>query len=180
MEKHEDVRLIKITKAIKSYPDFPKPGIIFRDILPILQQPSVFNDLIDVLIQTIKTKAPDANVIIGIDARGFLFGSLIAHQLQLPFVPVRKFGKLPGPTKKVTYNLEYGTDTLEIQDNSFPPNSKAVIVDDLLATGGTMKATCDLVKLLNGSVSLVLIVVELKDLNGKNKLKAPVESIVEF
>ncbi|VDI42927.1 coiled-coil domain-containing protein 102A [Mytilus galloprovincialis] len=129
-------KIAKIKQCITGHPDFPKPGILFRDIFPVLRDASVFKMLIDVLVDHVKSKTPNVEIIVGLDSRGFLFGPIIAQELGISFVPVRKAGKLPGEIFQVTYSLEYGQDKFEIQKDSIKPGAKVVIVDDLLATGG--------------------------------------------
>ncbi|XP_023238805.1 adenine phosphoribosyltransferase-like [Centruroides sculpturatus] len=128
----------RIKNAIGNYPDFPKKGIVFRDLFPILQKPELFEDLIDVLCDHIKRNIPDVNGIVGLESRGFLIAPIIALKLKVPFLPIRKSGKLPGEVKKVDYSLEYGMDSLELQVNAFTNIKKVVIIDDLLATGGNV------------------------------------------
>jgi len=175
-----DRKLTAIKNAIGSYPDFPKAGILFRDIFPIFQDVKLLEDLISIMAGIIETKAAGATVIAGLEARGFLFGPLIGLRLGLPFIPIRKAGKLPGAVVKTTYQLEYGSDSLEIQTNAISSHSKVVIVDDLMATGGTMEAACKLIETGGGNVTLCLAVIELLDLKGKEKLKAPFSSIVQY
>ncbi|XP_014675285.1 PREDICTED: adenine phosphoribosyltransferase-like, partial [Priapulus caudatus] len=166
--------------CVRSYPDFPQPGIIFRDIFSVMQQPTVFADLMDVLIDYVKAKHKDIDAIIGLDSRGFLFGPIICLQLGIPFVPVRKKGKLPGDLMSTTYQLEYGSDVFEVQKDSFKPGDKIVIIDDLLATGGTMSASVDLVKKNGGVVEECICIIEIDDLKGRNKLKVPFKSFIQF
>ncbi|XP_071526386.1 adenine phosphoribosyltransferase-like [Panulirus ornatus] len=175
-----DQRVERIMEKIGTYPDFPKPGIIFKDIFSVLADPSVFRDLMTVCEERIRIMCPDVDIIMGLESRGFLLGTPLALALGVPFVPVRKKGKLPGELKQVSYSLEYGTDVFEAQANSITPGQKVVIVDDLLATGGTMKAACDLVKAMTGSVALCLVCIELEGLKGRNKLEDPCESVVRF
>ncbi|XP_042856943.1 adenine phosphoribosyltransferase-like [Penaeus japonicus] len=182
LQKHGnmDERVERIRNKIASYPDFPKPGIVFRDIFSVLQTPSVFHDLMAVLEEKVRAVCPDVDIIMGLDSRGFLFGAPLALALNKPFVPVRKKGKLPGELKKVSYTLEYGTDVFEAQASSIKPRQKVVIIDDLLATGGSMKAASELVKEMEGVVALCLVCIELADLKGRDKLKDPCESVVKF
>ncbi|CAG2162486.1 unnamed protein product [Oppiella nova] len=140
-----DNRLERIKETVKSYPDFPKKGILFRDLFPVLREPKVFTELIDLMAERIAAIEPKAEAIIGLESRGFLLGTPLALRLKLPFIPVRKPGKLAGHVRKVSYSLEYGTDSLEIQTQSVTNGLKCVIVDDLIATGGSLKASIDLV-----------------------------------
>lgn len=151
-------RVERLKNALGNYPDFPKKGIIFRDLFPILQQPDLFEDLIDLIKNHIETEIPDVNGIIGLESRGFLIAPIIALTLNLPFIPIRKAGKLPGQIKKVNYSLEYGMDSLELQVSAFTGIKKVVIIDDLLATGGTMKAAVQLVQEVGTTVSKCYIV----------------------
>ncbi|KAH9489847.1 Sodium- and chloride-dependent glycine transporter 2 [Bulinus truncatus] len=173
-------KLSRVREAIGAVPDFPKKGILFRDIFPVLRNPPVFKDLIDLLHQAVTESAPDVECIVGLDSRGFLFGPILAERLSIPFVPVRKKGKLPGEIIGVTYDLEYGSDTLEVQKNCVRPGVKVVIIDDLLATGGTLKAACDLMVRLQAEVCLCLVIIELTYLDGRSKVPGPVKSLITF
>ncbi|XP_071477769.1 adenine phosphoribosyltransferase-like [Diadema antillarum] len=173
--------MTRVKNAIGSIPDFPKPGILFRDIFPVFRDPSILSDMIDLLsdhVQQVLTKKVD--VVIGLEARGFLFGPLLAQRLGCSFVPVRKKGKLPGECIQVSYTLEYGTDVFEMQKGSIQPGQTVIIVDDLIATGGTMKAACDLVKKMEGEILECIVVIELVDLKGKEKLTYPFFTLVDF
>ncbi|CAL4124252.1 unnamed protein product [Meganyctiphanes norvegica] len=173
-------RTERIKKNIAAYPDFPKPGIVFRDIFSILMDPSLSADLMALLEERIATICPDADIIVGLDSRGFLFGMPLALKLKKPFAPIRKKGKLPGVLKRVTYSLEYGSDVFEAQSDSIKPGQKVVIVDDLLATGGTMEAACKLVSDMGGEVQLCLVCIELSGLKGRDKVPNPCHSIVQY
>lgn len=168
-----------LEKAIRNIPDFPKPGIIFRDITALIQDKSAFKKAVDLLVDKYKSRKIDK--VVGVEARGFIFGASIAYKIGAGFVPVRKKGKLPSKTISVTYELEYGTDTLEIHKDAIRPGEKILIIDDLLATGGTVKAVTDLVKELKGQIQGIGFVIELVDLKGREKLKDyPVFSLVTF
>jgi adenine phosphoribosyltransferase len=168
-----------LEKAIKNIPDFPKPGIIFRDITSLIQNKTAFKKAIDALTNRIKGKKIDK--IVGVEARGFIFGAAVAHKIGAGFVPVRKKGKLPRKTISSTYELEYGTDTLEIHEDAINPGERILIIDDLLATGGTVKAVIELVNKLKGQILGIGFVIELADLKGRDKLKDyPVFSLVIF
>ena len=168
-----------LRKMIRDVPDFPKKGIIFKDITPLLGNKETFSETIDLLAAKVASEEPD--VIIGVESRGFIFAAPLAYKLNAGFVPVRKKGKLPYKTHKVEYALEYGIDILEIHQDAFPEGAKVVIVDDLLATGGTCLAVIDLVKKLGGRISSLLFLVELSFLNGREKLKNyTVHSLVVF
>jgi len=171
----EEVKL-----EIKTYPDFPKPGILFRDIFGVLNNPESFGKLRDVMVEYVKTKIGEVDAIVGLDSRGFLLGSVLALELKLPFVPVRKAGKLPGELIRVTYTLEYGTDSFEMQKGSIRPNQRVLIVDDLIATGGSLVGACQLVRDVGAEVTACLVVMELEDLNGKSKVPVPFHSLMKF
>ncbi len=173
------MRKNELKTYIRDIPDFPKPGIIFKDITPLLNNPLAFKKAINLLVNNFKGEKIDH--VVAVEARGFIFGSIVAQKLAAGFVPVRKKGKLPFKTKSVSYELEYGTDTLEIHEDAIKPNSKVLIVDDLLATGGTVKAVSNLVKEMGGQIIGVAFVVELRFLKGKEKLKDfPVYSVIKY
>lgn len=165
---------------MKSYPDFPKPGVIFRDLFPILQDPDAFTDLTDVFVEQIKAKCPEVDSIVGLESRGFLLGAVIAQKLKLGFIPVRKAGKLPGDKYSITFELEYGKDSFEIQKSALSPRQKIVIIDDLMATGGTMSAACKLINLAQAEILGCFVLVELVELQGQKKLSAPFTSFLQF
>lgn len=168
-----------LEKSIRSIPDFPKKGILFRDVTTLIQNKAAFKKSIDLLVKKYKAKGFDK--VVGVEARGFIFGAAVAHKIGAGFVPVRKKGKLPFKTISTTYQLEYGTDTLEIHQDAIGAGEKVLIIDDLLATGGTVKAVIELVKQLGGKIAGIGFVIELIDLNGRDKLKAyPVYSLVKF
>ncbi|XP_063439663.1 adenine phosphoribosyltransferase-like [Mytilus trossulus] len=173
-------KIAKIKQCITDHPDFPKPGVLFWDIFPVLRDASVFKMLTDVLVDHVKSKSPNVEVIVGLDSRGFLFGPIMAQELGISFVPVRKAGKLPGETFQVTYSLEYGQDKFEIQKDSIKPGAKVVIVDDLLATGGTMKAACELLEKASGDVLDCLVVIELSDLKGRDRISKTLSSLIQY
>ena len=168
-----------LKKFIRDIPDFPKKGIVFKDITPLLNEPTAFKKSIDLLTQ--KFKKENIQQVVAVDARGFIFGSVLAYKLGAGFVPVRKKGKLPYRTKRITYELEYGSDTLEIHEDTIHAGSRVLIVDDLLATGGTVKAVVDLVEQQNAKIIGILFLVELAFLEGKKKLKNyPIYSLIRF
>jgi adenine phosphoribosyltransferase len=168
-----------LEKSIRSIPDFPKPGILFRDVTTLIQDKNAFKKSVDLLAKKYKGKKIDK--IVGVEARGFIFGAALAHKIGAGFVPVRKKGKLPYKTISTTYELEYGTDTLEIHKDAILSGEKVLIIDDLLATGGTVKAVVDLVKQLQGKIMGIGFIIELVDLHGKDKLKQyPLYSLVKF
>jgi adenine phosphoribosyltransferase len=156
-----------LKKLIRTVPDFPKPGILFYDITTLLKDKAGFAQLIDALAQHYIDQKVD--LVLGIEARGFIFGPALAYRLNAGFVPVRKPKKLPAPTARVTYDLEYGTDSLEIHLDAIQPGQRVVLVDDLLATGGTMQATIQLVKQLGGEIAGLAFAVELDFLKGRAK-----------
>jgi adenine phosphoribosyltransferase len=157
-----------LKKLIREVPDFPKKGILFYDITTLLRDKAGFATLIDALSEHYIEKKVD--LIVGIEARGFIFGPALAYRLNAGFVPVRKPKKLPAAVERITYDLEYGTDTLEIHKDAIQPGNRVVIVDDLLATGGTAKACCDLVKKCGGEVAGLGFAVELDFLSGRERL----------
>tara|TARA_B100000886_G_scaffold338003_1_gene299912 strand:+ start:298 stop:816 length:519 start_codon:yes stop_codon:yes gene_type:complete len=165
-------------ELIKTYPDFPKKGILFRDILPILEDPKAYKYLIERMSNN--SFYNNAEAIISIDARGFLFGSAISFKLDKPHIVARKPGKLPGELLSRSYDLEYGTNSLSIQKDTLDKYNSFVIVDDLLATGGTVECIKKLLIENNKKVCGLNVVIELKDLNGRDKLKIPVESELIF
>jgi len=158
-----------LKKLIREVPDFPKPGILFYDVTTLLKDKLGFAMLIDALTERFLNK--DIDLILGIEARGFIFGPALAYRLNAGFIPVRKPKKLPSETVKVTYDLEYGQDTLEMHKHAIKPGQRIVIVDDLLATGGTAQATAKLAKSLGADICGLGFVVELDFLNGRGKLK---------
>ena len=168
-----------IADRIRDVPDFPKKGILFKDITPVLSD-------IDTLRASIKGMAApfmdlEIDVVVGIESRGFIFGAPIADVLDCSFVPVRKPGKLPWKTESVSYELEYGTDALEIHEDAITEGQNVLIVDDLLATGGTAEATCKLVSKLGGNIKGLSVLIELEALNGRKRLNQyNVHSLVQY
>lgn len=172
---------MELQSLIRDIPDFPQPGILFRDITTLLNNPQGLRYTIDLLTQ----KCRDANLvpdyIVGIESRGFIFATPLAYQLNAGFVPVRKPGKLPASVHSVTYELEYGTDSLEIHQDAIAPGAKVLIVDDLLATGGTAKATCELLTQIKAKTIGCAFVIELTTLGGRQKLpNIPIINLVEY
>ena len=166
-----------IEEYVRSIPDFPEPGIIFRDVTSILQDADGLHLAID-LIQE-KLKDVDFDVVVGPESRGFIFGVPIAYNLHKPFIPIRKKGKLPCETVSVEYELEYGTATIEMHKDAIKPGQKVVIIDDLIATGGTIEAAIKLVEELGGEVVKVIFLMELAGLHGRERLKGyDVESVI--
>jgi len=168
MSKEERVQ--KVINEIRSFPDFPKPGVLFRDIFSLTKNPRVFADCISLLVEHIRETHSDVEVIAALDSRGFIFGVSIALQLNIPFVPLRKKGKLPGEILSMSYSLEYGKDELEMQKDAISPGTKVIIVDDLLATGGTMKAAMMLMREAKADVLEGVVVLELCDLKGREQI----------
>lgn len=168
----------QILDSIISYEDFPKKGILFRDLIPILSKPEIFSNLIDSMSS--KTMFNDADAIIAVDARGFIFGTGISLKLKKPLILARKPGKLPGELYEKKYNLEYGSNSLSIQKNSISPFQKFVIVDDLLATGGTVKCVDEIIKNAGKKVEGLSVVVELNELKAREQFSFPVFSEVSF
>ncbi len=170
--------LTRLNEAIRDVPDFPKPGILFKDITPVLGDAALLGLAIDGMIEGLDHQQVDK--VVGIDARGFIFGALMAERLNAGFVPVRKKGKLPYQTHSVDYALEYGTNTVEIHVDAVKPGEKVVLADDLLATGGTAVAALDLIKEVGGEVLAACFFVELGFLKGRDALgeRAPVQSLI--
>jgi adenine phosphoribosyltransferase len=153
---------------IREVPDFPKPGILFYDITTLLKDPEAFREVIDRMSDQVRDASVD--LVVGMESRGFIFSAPMAYQLNAGFVPVRKLGKLPAETIEVEYELEYGTATLEIHRDAIRPGERVLIVDDLLATGGTVMGTIELVRRLGGEIAGLSFMVELTALNGREKL----------
>lgn len=158
----------KLEEYVRSIPDFPEPGIIFRDVTSILQDADGLHLAIDLMQE--KLKDVDFDVVVGPESRGFIFGVPIAYNLHKPFVPIRKKGKLPRETVSVSYDLEYGSAEIEMHKDSIKPGQKVVIVDDLIATGGTIEAAIKLVEQLGGEVVKVVFLMELAGLKGRERL----------
>jgi adenine phosphoribosyltransferase len=166
-------RIDFIRSRIRDVPDFPKPGIVFKDITPVLADPRAFNLCLDLLAERYDGKSLDA--IVGIESRGFIFGAALASRMRKAFIPARKPGKLPAATHKVSYDLEYGSDAIEIHQDAIKPKERVLVVDDLIATGGTAWAACELVRRLGGEVIGAAFIIELTFLPGARRL-APVET----
>jgi adenine phosphoribosyltransferase len=160
---------LELKKSIRIIEGFPKEGISFKDITTLLQDKEAFKTAVDGLVNHLKDKNID--VVVGPEARGFLFGTPVAYALEAGFVPVRKKGKLPAETISMEYDLEYGTDVLEIHKDAIKPGQRVAIIDDLLATGGTMESVVKLIEQVGGEVVSLGFVIELTDLNGREKLK---------
>ena len=154
--------------AIRQIPDWPRKGILFYDVTTLLKDGQCFRQVVDALVAPFQDKPLE--VVVGIEARGFIFAPTVAYALNVGFVPVRKPGKLPAPTHRAVYQLEYGTDSLEIHQDAIQPGQRVLIVDDLIATGGTAKAVVDLVQVMGGIVLGFAFLVELEFLNGRDRL----------
>lgn len=175
MASLEEIKTV-LRQKLRQYPDFPSKGIMFEDILPIFQDPKAFQMLIDGLKLRIGDRKVD--VIVGLDARGFLFGPTLALQLGASFVPVRKQGKVPGETVSAVYEKEYGQDCFEMQSDAISKGQSVIIVDDIIATGGSAKAAGELVKKLGGNIVEYLFILELDFLKGRDKLDADVFTLL--
>lgn len=160
---------IDLRNYIRSIPDWPKKGILFRDITPLLADPKAFSAAVEALYADFKEVGVE--YVAAVEARGFIFGAAVADKLGVGFVPIRKKGKLPFKTKSVSYDLEYGTDTLEVHSDAIVKGAKVLMVDDLLATGGTMAAACELIEKIEGQVVGIAFLIELRELSGREKLK---------
>ena len=159
---------IDLQRYIRSIPDWPKKGILFRDITTLLADPKAFSAAVDALCAGF-TEA-GVEYVAAVEARGFIFGAAVAKNLGVGFVPIRKRGKLPFKTESVSYDLEYGTDTLEVHSDAIVKGAKVLMVDDLLATGGTMAAACELIEKIEGQVVGIAFLIELRELSGRKKL----------
>ena len=167
-----------VTTAIRDIPDFPKPGILFKDITPVLANPALFRRVLQWMAEAYPPEG--INRVVGMESRGFIFAAALVDALDAGFVPARKPGKLPYDSIAVEYTLEYGTATLEMHTDGIRPGDKVLIVDDLLATGGTAAATVELVRKLGGEVVGCLFLVELDFLHGRDKVDAPVRSLIHY
>lgn len=169
----------QLRRLIRDVPDFPKPGIMFRDITPLLSSPQALALSIELMANRFRGQRFD--LVVGAESRGFIFGIAVAQALSCGFVPVRKPGKLPHRVVKASYALEYGTDQLEMHEDAIPKGARVLVVDDLLATGGTMRACCELVERIGGQVAGCTVLIELVGLNGRAHL-APrqVESVIQY
>jgi adenine phosphoribosyltransferase len=159
----------KLRGLIRDVPDYPKKGIVFKDITTLIKRGDAFDEVINIFYDRCKDKKVD--LVAAVESRGFIFGGALADRLKVGFVPIRKFGKLPSNTVEQKYDLEYGTDKLEIHMDAIKPGQRVLIVDDLLATGGTIQATCKLIEKLKGEVAGILVMIELGFLNGRDKIK---------
>jgi adenine phosphoribosyltransferase len=169
----------RLVKHIRSIPDWPKKGILFRDITPLLAEPSALSAGIDALCAPFAEK--EINYVAAVEARGFIFGGAVAERLNSGFVPIRKKGKLPFEAESITYDLEYGTDTLEVHSDAVAKGAGVLMVDDLLATGGTMAAACKLIEKIGGRIAGIAFLIELGELGGRDKLAGyDVHSVITY
>lgn len=167
------IQLVK--EKVRDIPDFPKKGIVFKDITTVLKDPKAFNGVIDYFVEKLQGKKID--YIAAIESRGFIFAAPLAYKLNVGLIIIRKPGKLPAETEKMTYDLEYGTDTIEIHKDSIEKGASVVLIDDLLATGGTASAACKLIKKVGGKLEAAGFVIDLTFLNGRSKLPQDLEII---
>lgn len=172
-------RLLQLARAVRDVPDFPKPGILFKDITPMLANGELFKMAIDTFIEACGSERIDK--VVGIDARGFLFGAAVAYQLGVGFVPIRKKGKLPFQTEAASYSLEYGEACVEMHIDAIKPGERVVLIDDLLATGGTAAAAVKLIRKVGGDLAAALFLIELEFLEGrKNLAGVPVQAFLKY
>jgi adenine phosphoribosyltransferase len=167
-----------LRQHIRSIPDFPKPGILFYDISTLLAHASAWRTTVERLAEALRPHQPD--LLVGIESRGFLVAAPLAYEIGRGFAMVRKQGKLPGETVRYTYDLEYGTDTIEIQADAINPGQRVVVLDDLIATGGTMQAAINLVRQRGGVVAAAGCIIELSFLQGRNRIDVPLTSMIAF
>ncbi len=165
-------------RHIRAIPDFPKPGILFYDISTLLAHAEAWRAMVEQLAEKIRPHRPD--LLVGIESRGFLVAAPLAYALGSGFAMLRKQGKLPGPTARYSYDLEYGTDTIEIQEDAVSPGQRVVILDDLIATGGTMQAAIELVQRRGGTVAGAACIIELRFLHGRSRLAVPLTAMVTY
>ncbi|MGK9199800.1 MULTISPECIES: adenine phosphoribosyltransferase [Sinorhizobium] len=172
---------LELISAIRSIPDYPKPGVMFRDITTLLGNPRAFRRAIDELVHPYAGTKVDK--IAGIEARGFILGGAIAHQLSAGFIPIRKKGKLPHDTVRIAYSLEYGVDEMEMHRDAVAPGDKVILVDDLIATGGTAEGAAKLLKQMGADIVAACFIIDLPELGGRKKLEAlgvNVRTLIEF
>lgn len=167
-----------LKEKIRTIPDFPKPGILFRDITSLIGDHNAFNDAIELLTEHYRKEQFD--LVAGVESRGFIIGAPLALRLGKGFIPIRKVGKLPGKTHRIEYDLEYGKDSLEVHQDAIETSSRVLIVDDLLATGGTISGSTKLIEKAGGIIVGYAFVIELIELNGRKNLEKPVFSLITF
>jgi adenine phosphoribosyltransferase len=172
------IERMDLKQHIRSIPDFPKPGILFYDISTLLAHPDAWQTTVQRLATVVRPHQPD--LLVGIESRGFLVAAPLAYELGRGFAMVRKKGKLPGLTVRFTYDLEYGTDTIEVQEDAITPGRRVVVLDDLLATGGTMQAAISLVRQRGGIVTAAACIIELTFLQGRSRIDVPFASMVAY
>lgn len=168
----------KLRSTVRDILDFPKPGIVFKDITPILQDPVLSREVVDAFIEQLE--GVELDVVVGVESRGFFFGMMLAERLNLPFVPIRKPGKLPYATIRQSYDLEYGSSTIEIHEDAFPAGSRILLHDDLLATGGTIIAASKLIEQMGGTVSTMAFVISLDFLGAKKQLESYCNKVISL
>ena len=169
----------RLVALIRDVPDFPQPGIVFKDITPLLRDARARRLAVELLTQPFRDQRVD--LVVGVESRGFIFGTAVARNLEAGFVPIRKPGKLPAEVRRAEYELEYGTDSIEIHADPVEPGQRVLMVDDLLATGGTMKACCELVEGLGGGIVGIAFLLELAFLDGRRQLgRRRVHSVIRF
>jgi len=179
LSRKNKAKKMDLRRFIRDIPDWPKKGILFRDITPLLASPSAFSAAVESLCCAFENEEVD--YVAAVEARGFIFGAAVAQRLGKGFVPIRKKGKLPFKTEKITYDLEYGKDTLEVHSDAVEKAAKVLMVDDLLATGGTMAAACKLVEKIGGRIVGIAFLVELADLKGRKKLGSyKVKTVISY
>ncbi len=176
---NESKELHPLAAKIRNIPDFPKQGIVFRDITTLWKDPAAYREVVDIFVEKYRTRGVEK--IVCVESRGFVFGGALAHELGVGLVPVRKKGKLPAKSLKAEYDLEYGTDAIEIHADAIAKGERVLVHDDLLATGGTIQATCELVERLGGEIIGIAFLMELSFLNGRDRLKGrDVFSIIRY
>jgi len=170
----------RLKSLIREVPDFPKPGIIFKDFTPLIRDPGGLALSVELMANPYRGKSID--LVVGAESRGFIFGIALAQSLSAGFVPVRKPGKLPWKRHKMSYDLEYGSDSMEIHEDAIQPGQRVLLVDDLLATGGTMRACCDLMRTMDARIVGITVLIELLFLNGRDRLSefAEVHSVLKY
>jgi len=167
---------MNLTQYIRDIHDWPKPGIVFKDITPLLADPAALAMAVELMASPFRGR--NVQAVVGAESRGFIFGTAIAQTLSAGFIPIRKPNKLPWNTHSITYDLEYGSDTLQVHQDAVQPGQRVLMVDDLLATGGTMKACCDLIGQLGGEIVGLSVLIELAFLDGRKKLTPPLNEMV--
>ena len=179
IELEQQIRITKLRELIRDVPDFPKPGVVFKDITPLLHHPAGLSLAVEYLTQPFRDQRVD--IVVGAESRGFIFGTAVARNLSAGFVPIRKPGKLPSAVRSEEYELEYGTDRLEIHEDAIQRGERVLLIDDLLATGGTMAACCKLVESLGGNIIGCGFLIELTFLGGRAKLgEYPIHTILSY